>query len=133
MKTLLLALVLLAAATPAAAQKNRSAADSTGTYQLRDVTQIPTVLNVDDLRQALNAGYPPALRESRTGGQVDVRFRVDARGVPDAEMFITRSTNPAFDAPTLEALRKLRFSPAKVDDKPVAVWVLLPIEWTASP
>jgi TonB family protein len=132
MKIFLLALPLLLAAMPAAAQKSRAfAADTSTTYELREVTEIPRVLNADDLREALNAGYPPELRAARAGGRVEVRFRVDAHGVP-GEMTVTRSTDPRFDLPTIEALRKLRFSPAKVNDKPVAAWVLLPVEWTVS-
>lgn len=132
MKILLLALVLLLAAMPAAAQKSRAAtAQSSGTYELREVTEIPRPLNLHDLREALETGYPPELRAARVGGRVEVRFRVDARGVPD-DMTVIRSTDPAFDVPTIEALRKLRFTPGKVDGRPVPVWVVLPVEWNVS-
>lgn len=130
MKPIPLAIALLVAAMPAAAQKNRSATtDSTRTWELKDVQQLPQPLNVDDLRKAMIQLYPPLLYLARTSGRVEVRFRVDAHGVPDA-LEVMRSTEPVFDAPTLEALRKLRFSPALVDGKPVAVWVLLPVEWS---
>lgn len=132
MRRLLLGLVLLLAAAPAAAQKTRSpAADSSHTYELREVTVVPRPVNVADLRRALQETYPAQLRDSVVDGQVDVRFRVDAQGMPQ-DLTITRSTHAPFDAPTLEAVRKLRFSPAEVDGKPVAVWVVLPIQWSVS-
>lgn len=133
-RTILLALALLLAAVPAAAQKKHASADSApdATYELREVTEVPRPLNVEDLRRALEAGYPPTLRVMGVGGRVEVRFRLDARGVPH-DLAVTRSTDARFDTPTMEAVRKLRFRPAMLDGKPVAVWVALPVEWSVSP
>lgn len=133
MKTLLAVLALLAAATPAAAQKTRSFdADSSKVYELREVTTGPRPLNIGELREALEAGYPPHLRAAAVSGSVEVRLRVDTRGVPH-DLRVTRSTDAAFDEPTLQALRTLRFSPARLGEKPVTVWVVLPIQWTVAP
>jgi periplasmic protein TonB len=130
MRTLLLALALLLAAAPAYAQKTKSlAADTSGVYELRDVTTPPRALNVADLREALVNTYPAPLRDAAVNGIVQVRFRVDAAGVPH-DFVVMESTNAAFDKPTLEAIAKLRFSPARLAGRPVAVWVIQPIHWT---
>lgn len=130
MRTLLLALALLLAAAPASAQKTKGlAADTSGVYELRDVTTPPRALNVADLRDALVNTYPVALRNAAVNGIVQVRFRVDAAGVPH-DFTVVESTNAEFDKPTLEAIAKLRFSPARLEGRPVAVWVIQPIHWT---
>jgi TonB family protein len=129
MKSILFVLALLLTAAPAAAQKGRSLeADTTGVYELRAVTAAPRPLNVADLQAALLNTYPQELRDAGVNGEVQVRFRVDARGMPH-NLVVTQSSNPQFDAPTLEAVRKLRFTPAEVNGKPVQVWVVLPIQW----
>jgi len=130
------ALALLLAAAPAAAQKadaQKAGAkpDSTGTYELSAVTAGPRPLNLQDLLLALEATYPPELRAARVGGEVLVRFRLDTKGFPH-ELKVMRSTESQFDAPTLEAVRKLRFSPAELEGRPVQVWVVLPIQWSVS-
>lgn len=134
MRLLLLALLLMGAAVPASAQKDKArdrGADSEGVYELRAVTVLPRPTNLDELRVALQANYPPALRAASVGAVVEVRFRVDVRGVP-RDLTVTRSTHPEFDVPTLESVRVLRFAPAEVDGKPVPVWVVLPIQWSVA-
>ena len=75
--------------------------------------------------------YPPALRDSAVGGVVEVRFRVDADGTI-GRMDVACSTQPAFNQPTLQAAQVLRFAPAQVNDRPVAVWAELPVQWMVS-
>lgn len=100
MRTLLLALALLLAAAPAYAQKTKGLfADTSGVYELRDVTTPPRALNVADLREALVNTYPAPLRDAAVNGIV-------------------------------QAIAKLRFSPARLEGRPVAVWVVQPIHWT---
>jgi protein TonB len=130
MRTLLFAVALLLAAAPASAQKAKSLGrDTAETYELRAVTTPPRALNAADLRDALMNTYPVALRDAGVNGIVQVRFRVDAAGVPH-DFTVMESSNAAFDKPTLEAIAKLRFSPARLGEKPVAVWVIQPIHWT---
>lgn len=132
MKFLLLAF-LLAAAVPVSAQAKTSAgADTQGVYELSAVTVKPRPLNVAELQATLEATYPAPLRAVMAGGVVEVRFRVDSRGMPH-DPAIIRTTHDLFNEPTLNAVRILRFAPAEVDDKPVAVWVVLPIHWSVAP
>jgi TonB family protein len=92
---------------------------------------MPRPLNMSSFRRALERAYPAHLRGGRVQGSVLVRMRVNTEGVPTVP-HIVRSSNPEFNQPTLETIVMLRFRPARVDGKPVNVWVELPIEWTIS-
>jgi TonB family protein len=98
------------------------------TYELKDVDEQPRPLNIADFRRALERNYPPELRSAAYTGTVQVRFRVTAHGTAEAPT-ILRSTDRRFNQATLESVRVLRFRPAKVGGRPVAVWFELPIQW----
>ncbi|HEX5872928.1 MAG TPA: energy transducer TonB, partial [Longimicrobium sp.] len=105
--------------------------DSINGYELSAVDVLPRILNAQAFGRALAEAYPPALRDAGEQGMVQVRFRVEPDGTT-SHATITRSTEHGFDAPTLEAVRTLRFRPAKVNGRPVRVWVEQPIQWTVS-
>lgn len=70
--------------------------------------------------------YPFAMRASGMRGEVVVDFVVDIEGrVRNA--FVVRSLNPSFDDPALEAVRKWRFEPGRVGERPVATHMQVPI------
>ncbi len=96
------------------------------------VEREPMVLNVRSLRDAMNREYPEWLKPTGMRGTVVVRMRVSAEGVP-GEGQIKSSTNPEFNAASLRAVRVVRFRPAALDDRPVAVWVELPLQWEPWP
>ena len=129
MRTLLAALSLLLAASPAAAQ-NAPPPDSDRVYELAEVETPPRPVNVVDLRAALDAGFPPERLANGAGGTVNVSFIVGADGAV-RQARVVSSTDAAFDAPSLSALPVLRFSPATVGGTPVATRVELPIPWQA--
>lgn len=89
------------------------------------VEEMPRMRNTGELRRAMQRLYP---RAAPGRGRVDVRFRVDAEGVPGHFRIMT-TTDPRFNPPSLEALELARFHPARVDGKAVPVWVLLPLDW----
>lgn len=95
-----------------------------------DVSVQPAPLNAQAFVDALNAGYPQALRDAGLAGSVQVRFVVGADGVP-RELAITTSSDSAFDAPTLAAVSVLRFSPAQREGRAVPVWAELPVQWSS--
>ena len=129
MRTLLAALSLLLAASPAAAQ-DAPPPDSSRVYELAEVETPPRPLNVTDLRAALDAGFPPEHLARGAGGTVNVSFVVGADGAV-RQARVVSSTDAAFDAPSLSALAVLRFSPATVGGTPVATRLELPIQWQA--
>jgi TonB family protein len=91
----------------------------------------PRPINLAAFRRQLERTYPPHLRDGRIQAPVHVRMLVDTAGVPH-EIEIVRTTHKEFSQPTLESIGTLRFRPARVDGKPVNVWVELPIEWSVS-
>jgi TonB family protein len=129
MRTLLAALSLLLAASPAAAQ-DAPGPDSGRVYELAEVETPPRPMNVADLRAALDAGFPPERLAQGAGGTANVSFVVGTDGAV-RQARVVSSTDAAFDAPSLSALAILRFSPATVDGTPVATRVELPIQWQA--
>ena len=65
------------------------------------------------------AEYPAGSAEGR-GARVVLELLVDAQGLP-AEVHAITPPQPGFDESALAAARRLRFSPAHVGEKPVAV------------
>ena len=61
---------------------------------------------------------------------MQVRFRVLENGTVDVPSIqVTSSTHDQFNDPTIRSVQRLRFRPAKVNNRPVKVWVELPIQW----
>lgn len=61
-----------------------------------------------------------------------VRYRITERGHPREAMVLRSSGMPAFDQVVLDALRYARFAPARVNGRPVQVWVEQPFTFRAS-
>lgn len=82
-----------------------------------------TVDQVDDPVQYIGGPlptYPPALRTAGIEGRVTVRYIVGADGkVEETTIQVLNSTNKAFEAPAIEAIRKSNFKPAKIKGTPV--------------
>lgn len=114
-----------------AASEDVAEEDTVHTYDMREVTERPRPRNPGVLLRELERRYPPRLRDTQQEGIVQARFRVNADGSV-SRIRITRASEHEFAAPTVEALRVLRFHPAKLNGRPVAVWVELPIQWTVT-
>lgn len=111
-----------------AAGGRAEAADTGRVYELSAVTEVPRPVSTSAFQQALARGYPPALRDAGETGRVIVRFMVDEEGrVRDAR--VLRTSDHAFNGPTLHAVAQLRFRPARVNGQPVRVWVEQAIDW----
>lgn len=109
--------------TPAPAAK-----DTAPAYEMDIVERQPVVLNQRVLQVAMNREYPPGARAAMRAARVVVRMRVSPEGRP-TQADIVSSTDPEFNAASLEVVRVLRFRPAALDGRPVAVWVVLPLHW----
>ena len=68
--------------------------------------------------------FPEMAKQNNISGKVHVRVWVDVNGNVKKAL-IMKSDNPMFDKPALDAAQKTKFTPAKVDNKPVAVWFAL--------
>lgn len=130
MNRILLAAALCCAAAPALAQAPAAPADTGRVYELAEVDAPPRVTNAAEMRTALQASFPPARLHAGTDGSVTVSFVVAADGsVRQAR--IVSSSDTAFDAPSLDAVALLRFTPGQVAGSPVATRVDLPVNWQA--
>jgi periplasmic protein TonB len=108
----------------------RTAPPDVGTYELSAVEELPRMTNGADFARQLERNYPPLLRDARVTATVNVRFRVMEDGRVDNESIsVSSSTHAGFNEPTIRAVRALRFRPARVNNRPVKVWVEQPITW----
>jgi protein TonB len=72
--------------------------------------------------------YPQELRRDGVSGLVMVKCTIDEQGnVVDPQ--VEKSSNPAFEKPAVDALKKWKFKPAKQDGTPVAIKVSIPIKF----
>lgn len=91
----------------------------------------PRLLNPDEVARAAEREYPAALRDAAIGGEVTLEVHVGTEG----EMLEARLAIPsgydALDRAALRVAEGFRFSPALNRDQVVAVWVSLPVRFTA--
>ncbi|HYR08713.1 MAG TPA: TonB family protein [Longimicrobium sp.] len=100
-----------------------------GEHELCEVEELPRLLNGADFRRAQARAYPLDSGQPAVGATVQVRFRVEENGTVSVPS-VTSSTDPRFNDATLLVVRVLRFRPAKVNGRPVKVWVDQPVQWT---
>jgi TonB family protein len=68
----------------------------------------------------LTAPEGPAGSSIPADAQVGVSFVVDEKGLPE-NIQVTKSTNPAWDSQVVEAVSKLHYRPAHLDDQKIPV------------
>jgi TonB family protein len=95
------------------------------------VDKPPRILNASDMTNRMQALYPTKARLMGMAGDVVVQMVIDTKGQVEAEgLTIVSSTSPEFDEPTLAVVRLLRWEPARRNDRPIRVWVRLPVNWS---
>jgi TonB family protein len=72
--------------------------------------------------------YPEAERHACRAGKVVLDSIIDRTGKISA-FHVQQSMNPQFDLAALEAVRLWRFTPARLDGKPVAVYYTLTVNF----
>jgi len=97
-------------------------------WTVRDVE--PYYKNKDEMEAALGREYPPLLRDAGIGGTVMGWFLVDERGKVVKTQMQKSSGHTALDNAALKVADVAVFAPALHRDKPVPVWVALPITFT---
>jgi len=75
--------------------------------------------------------YPRAQFDARVHGDVLLRLWIDTSGAPvlDSTVVQEHAAVAAFDSAALAGARHVRFSPATQNGQPVAVSVLLPVQF----
>lgn len=72
--------------------------------------------------------YPSELRREGVSGVVMVKCQIDTQGnVTGTE--VEKSSNPAFEQPAVDAVKRWKFKPAKQDGVPVVIKVSIPIKF----
>jgi TonB family protein len=119
----------VAGAAPAPAQTASSAPPPAAEPEPEAVSVPPELRNADEYASRMRALYPRDLRRAGVRGFAWVRIDVSAEGtVRNAS--IVRSSDPRFDAPSLQLVQTLLFRPATVDGEPKAVWIDFQVQWT---
>jgi protein TonB len=97
------------------------------------VEQYPEIRNTEEVRAALGKEYPATLRDQRIGGRVTMHVYVSATGqmekcqlAPDGSSGYT-----LLDDAALRVCSVYRFVPARNMGENVAVWVQIPLEFSA--
>lgn len=92
-------------------------------------TVAPSILNREELLDAMREAYPPLLENAGVGGEVRVHFFIDAEGkVRDTRLALS-SGYPLLDEAALAVADLYRFSPALNRNTRVPVWVSFPIRF----
>ena len=87
----------------------------------------PDLVNETEIMRALEAEYPPLLRDAGIGGTTNVHFFIDTRGVVQRVLVAETSGHEVLDSAALRVARIFRFTPALNQDEVVPVWVAIPI------
>jgi protein TonB len=73
--------------------------------------------------------YPESARRRGIEGTTLLKIYVNDKGRVE-EVLVERSAgHEDLDAAAMEAVKKWRFDPARRDNQPVAVWVMLPVRF----
>ena len=90
-------------------------------------TEAPAITNRDEVIAAMEAEYPPLLREAGVGGSVRVYFFIDETGTVGDVRLDESSGHEALDLAALRVADVYRFRPASNNGEPTPVWVSFPI------
>ncbi len=93
--------------------------------------QDPRLLNQDAITLELERLYPPLLKEAGIGGVVVLWVFVATDGRPARAEIHASSGYPALDDAARRVAGRMRFEPARNRDRPVAVWIQIPVKFSA--
>lgn len=120
----------LSAQTPVSPPPTRDEAADT-TLEIFELTEAE-MPGYDEHELASGVVYPVLARNNNMEGDVHVSFIVDVDGRAKQIEFV-ESTSLIFNAPAVEAVRKVRFKPAIRKGKAVRVRMALPVRFRLSP
>jgi TonB family protein len=92
----------------------------------------PRMLNRDEVGASLDREYPEALRKAGIGGVVQMWFHLGADGEILQTRLSERSGYPSLDEAAKRVASTARFSPALNGQRPVSVWVSMPVQFAAA-
>ena len=95
------------------------------------MTVRPEILNASEVQAALVREYPPILRDAGIGGMVVVWYYISETGQVLNARVSEGSGQAELDAASLRVAAVFQFSPAMNRDRPVSVWIPIPITFDA--
>jgi TonB family protein len=101
-------------------------------HDISDVEVPPRLNNSATVMRALERNYPPLLRDAGVGGTVSLVFDVRTDGFVEPETIkVIESDNGQFSEAAVEVVRRMRFTPAIINGRPVRVRANMPITFQA--
>lgn len=104
---------------------------STGQPQFTPYTQRPVLRNVAQVQALLRRNYPPLLRDAGIGGVANVWLFINREGMVESVRLDRSSGHDALDQAALRVAAGMEFSPAENRGRPTAVWVNVPVGFSA--
>ena len=92
-------------------------------------TRKPEIGNREAVMRALNANYPPLLKNAGVGGKPLVWILIDESGRVVDTKIKTTSGHEAIDQAAERVAHSMQFKPALNGTQPVPAWIVLPIEF----
>jgi protein TonB len=74
--------------------------------------------------------YPELAQEAGIGGTVVVQAFIDENGQVTETFVLKGVPNTGLDEAVVDTVKAARFKPARQKDKPVGVWISIPIHFT---
>ena len=81
-------------------------------------------------KSPINPIYPEIAQEAGIEGTVIVQAFINAKGIVEETIVLKGVPNTGLDEAASEAIRRTRFKPAKQRDRPVGVWISIPVHFT---
>ena len=81
-------------------------------------------------RSAINPVYPEIAQEAGIEGTVIVQAFINDRGIVEETIILKGVRNTGLDEAAAKAIMRTRFKPAKQRDRPVGVWISIPVHFT---
>lgn len=81
-------------------------------------------------RTKIDPVYPEIAQEAGIEGTVIVQAFINARGIVEETIILKGVPNTGLDEAAAAAIKKTRFKPAKQRDRPVGVWISIPVHFT---
>ena len=107
-----------------------SGSGTSGTYSAAMVDKRAELINREQIAKRLQQLYPPLLRDAGVTGKVTVQMVVGSDGRVDmSTVKIISTSHDAFADVTMQIMKDLRFSPAKMGSTSVRMLTVMPVSW----
>lgn len=93
-------------------------------------TQAPEMLNGPEVARATQREYSTLIEDTNIGGTTIIHVLINKQGIVERTVVGKSSSHIGLDEAALRVGMVAKFRPAKLRDKPVALWIQLAITFT---